>query len=265
MVFAYQNPGNPTGFVSDFAGVLSNEERLAIETKLRWLKNQSGIEVAVVTIHDLGGDTIENFSVKLFEEWGVGEQGKDNGLLILAAINDRMVRIEVGYGLEGDITDAQSFWIIQNIIIPAFRVGDYFSGLDRAVDAIIGSVVQGEIIPEVSQNQSFGPSIDWFFLIFFIPIWLASILGRSKSWWMGGIIGGIVGVLIGLIKGFILTGIVWIVLLVPFGLLFDFLVSRSYHRARASGIYPWWIGGRGGGFGGFGGGMSGGGGASGRW
>ena len=104
-------------------------------------------------------------------------------------------------------------------------------------------------------------------------MWLASILGRSKSWWAGGVLGGIAGLIIGLIKGFIIFGLASLAVLIPFGLLFDYIVSKNYKKHKARGTVPWWIGGGrggrggfgGGGFGGFGGGSSGGGGASGSW
>ena len=115
----------------------------------------------------------------------------------------------------------------------------------------------------------------WLFLIFFVPMWLAAILSRSKSWWLGGVLGGVAGIIIGFIKGFLYAGFIWFVLLVPVGLLFDFFVSRGYSKAKALGHRPpWWVGGGfgggrggggGGGFGGFGGGGSGGGGSSGGW
>jgi uncharacterized protein len=111
----------------------------------------------------------------------------------------------------------------------------------------------------------------FFVFLFFVPLWLASILGRSKSWWLGGVLGGIGGVVIGFIWGFLFVGLATIPLLVLVGLLFDFLVSRGYNSRVSRGLRPpWWAGGGrgfggGGGFGGFGGGSSGGGGASGGW
>ena len=89
VVFAYVNPGQPTGFVNDFADVLKETERQQLETKLAAFEKNTGNEIAVVIIPDLGGDTIENFSVKLFKEWGIGKEGKDNGILLLVARDDR--------------------------------------------------------------------------------------------------------------------------------------------------------------------------------
>src|SRR3989344_35508 len=199
--FAYYNPGSPQGFVSDFAGALEQDEHQALEAKITAFEKETSNEIAVVIIPSLQDDTIENFAVELFKEWGIGKKGKDNGVLILVALNDRKVRIEVGYGLEGVLTDAQSSWIITNTIRPAFREEKYYAGLDAAVDQIIAAT-KGEYVPseaESSENKKdIGDYIELlFFLVFFVPIWLASILSRSKSWWLGGVLGGMGGMVIG--------------------------------------------------------------------
>lgn len=269
---AYVSPGKPSGLVNDFAGVLSVEQKQQLETKLEQFKTASGNEIAVVVINSLQDDTIENFAVDLFKEWGIGQKGKDNGVLILVAKEDKKMRIEVGYGLEGDLTDAQSSWIINQTMKPAFANNDFYQGLNEATDKIIGAT-KGEVIPSESPAPTGKKvSIQFIFgLIVFGFVWLASILGRSKSWWLGGVLGGIAGVVIGWFMGFMYFGIIAIVVLTPLGLLFDFIVSKQYQAGKKSGSLPWWIGGggfgggSGGGFGGFGGGSSGGGGASGDW
>lgn len=283
-VFAYQSPGRSQGYVSDFANLLSTQSRSAIEAELSAFEKATGNQVAAVTIKNLGGDTVENFAVSLFKDWGIGKKDKDNGVLILVAAEDHKMRIEVGYGLEGSLTDSQSGSIIKNIMTPAFRAGDFSGGINGAVNAVIADISPGYasgtgIAAPPSAQPSGGfvwDSSSVSFFIFFIPIWLASVLARSKSWWAGGVLGGISGVVIGFIYGFFYFGIAAIVLLIPLGLLFDFLVSRVYVKSTAGGRRPpWWIGGGGfgdrgggsgfGGFGGFGGGSSGGGGASGSW
>jgi len=121
VALAYTNPGSPTGFVNDFAGVFSGEQKATLEQKLVTFEKETSNEITVVTIKALDGDTIENFAVKLFEDWEIGKKDKDNGVLVLLAMDDRQMRIEVGYGLEGALTDAQSFWIINKIMKPAFQ------------------------------------------------------------------------------------------------------------------------------------------------
>ncbi|MFH1522921.1 MAG: TPM domain-containing protein [Patescibacteria group bacterium] len=271
IVSAYYNPGTPDGFVNDYAGMLNESEKQTLEDKLVQFEKDSSNEISVVTIPSLEEDVIENFAVKLFEDWGIGKTKNDNGVLVLIARDDRQMRIEVGYGLEGALTDAQSWYIIDKIMKPAFQNEDYYSGIDQAVDKIIAAT-KGEYIPE---SQPEGKSNNWemiFWVGIFIFMWIASVLGRSKSWWAGGVLGGVAGVIIGLIKGFILVGLVSLAVLIPFGLLFDFIVSKNYAKHKSRGSIPWWIGGGkggrggfGGGFGGFGGGSSGGGGASGSW
>ena len=259
--------------MNDFAGAFSREEKSALEEKLNNFEAVTGGEISVVSIRSLEGDTIENYANELFSEWGIGKKGEDNGVLFLFSVEDRAMRIEVGYGLEGVLTDAQSYWIEQNIAVPAFREGDYFSGAAGVVDKISAALTGGEEIPSLSGSPDNGFRLngDLFFLIFLVPIWLASILGRSRSWWLGGVLGGVGGVVLGFVFGFLYAGIIALAVLIPSGLLFDFLVSRAYAKGKTTGRYPWWIGGgRGGhgghgGFGGFGGGFSGGGGASSRW
>ncbi len=277
VLFAYSNPGKPTGFVNDFytVPILSPADKSALETKLSDLEKSTGNEVSIVIIPSLGGDTIENFAVNLYKDWGLGKKGVDNGALVLVSIADRQIRIEVGYGLEPVLTDITTSRIISETITPEFKKGDYAGGLSAGVDQIV-SVLNGEVLSPSTPTRSIPLFPNFFYFILFVFVYLASILGRSKSWWMGGVMGGIVGVVVGLIYGFLYAGIITFVLLVPLGLLFDFLVSRSYEKHKTNGtVVPWWFGGGGGGgsgggfggggFGGFGGGMSGGGGSSGRW
>ncbi len=273
MASAYTNPGTPRGFVNDFAGILQPQEKLQLEQKIALFASSTSNEIAVVTIPNLGNDTIENFAVKLFEDWKIGKAKKDNGVLLLIARDDHKVRIEVGYGLEGALTDLQSDSIITNDITPNFRAEQYYRGIDAAVSDIMAAT-QGEYTASSNDSRAVNVLFEYWYLIPFAFMFLASILGRSKSWWAGGVVGGVAGVIIGLIYGFFYFGIVVTAVLIPVGLLFDFVVSRSYNRyVNGIGGMPWWMrGGRGGpggfgggGFGGFGGGRSGGGGASGDW
>lgn len=274
VAFAYTSPGKPLGYVSDFAHILKQNEVEVLEATLTELEKNTGSEIAVVTIQNLGGDTVENYAVLLFEEWKIGKKGQDNGALFLIAVEDREMRIEVGYGLEPLLTDAESAYILNKIVTPAFREGDYYGGITATTERI-ARVISGEETPAVPEEDLSGnveAFFNWAFFVLFFFVYLGSVLARSKSWWGGGVVGGIIGIAIGIFFGFIYTGIVAFTALVLFGLLFDFIVSSTYRRDISSGrTHPWWIGGggssgsRGGGFGGFGGGSSGGGGASGSW
>ncbi len=274
VAFAYVNPGAPQGFVNDFANLFTVSERAVLEAKLVQFEKETSNEIAVAIISDLGGDTIENFAEKLFVDWKIGKEGKDNGILLLVSRDDREVRIEVGYGLEGALTDAQSGWIISNEIVPMFREGRYAEGVGGAVEKMMAAT-RGEYVPsESGSSQDFSSFSPYVIVVFFFGLSVLShLFGRTKSWWLGGVFGGVAGIVIGLTSGSSDLGIGAFVLLVPLGLLIDFWASRAYLHKQTSGAFPWWWWGGhggsghggGGGFGGFGGGHSGGGGASGRW
>ncbi len=271
VVFAYTNPGNPTGYVNDFAHILKTEDITTLNTKLTDFEKQTSNEIVVVTIPSLDGDTVENYAVKLFEDWKIGKKDTSNGVLLLIAPTEKQMRIEVGYGLEGALTDAQSYWIINNELKPAFQQNKYAEGIATALDTIMGAT-QGEYVPSEktsgSSHSDFSPAIIIFG--FFIIQFFAAILGRSKSWWLGGVIGAIGGWFLG---GFFSNALLGAGTLALLGLGFDYIVSKAYARGLTTGRIPWYIGGKGfgssgnsgGGFGGFGGGSSGGGGASGGW
>lgn len=273
LAFAYTLPGTPSGFVNDFTNTFSVDQKTALESKLKTFAAESSNEISVALIPNLGGDTIENFAVSLFKDWGIGKNKNDNGVLILVAKDDRQMRIEVGYGLEGALTDSQSNQIIANILRPAFRINDFYGGLNAATDAVVAAT-KGEYVPTViprDQGYTDDQILEIVFYSAFALMWLSSVLGRTKSWWLGGVLGGFVGIGIGLVYGFLFIGLVAMGLLIPFGLLFDYLTSRAYARHGHRVGSGWWFGGfgsggrGGGGFGGFGGGSSGGGGASGDW
>lgn len=126
-----------TGRVVDQAQILSAVERADLEGKLADLENKSGIQLVVATISSLGGEEIEPYANALFRAWKLGEAKKNNGVLFLIAPNEHRVRIEVGYGLEGTLTDATSSLIIANAVAPRFKAGDYDGGVARGVDDII--------------------------------------------------------------------------------------------------------------------------------
>lgn len=275
VVLGYPPPSEPTGFVNDYANILTESTDATLEKTLSDFEQRTGNEIAVLTVPSLEGEPIENVAITVFETWGIGKKGTDNGVLLLVAPNDREMRIEVGYGLEPTLTDAKSGQIIDKILLPAFRVEDYDSGVNNAVEEIM-LTIQGEgTLPAVTQEQEFSSMDDLFnkaTLFFFLVVWIISILGRTKSWWLGGIMGGIIGIIVTMIKGFFFIGLVSLVGLVLIGLLIDYVVSKKYTESmRRGSTPPWWVGGGGkngsgfGGFGGFGGGRSGGGGASGRW
>lgn len=275
-VSAFSVPEKPKAFVNDYAGVLSGEEKNSLENKISSFEKNTSNEIAVVTVPSLDGDTIENLAQEIFSKWGIGKSGKNNGVLMLVAMAEHKTRIHTGYGVEGELTDLATSYIQSEVMVPAFKNGDYYSGINGAVDKIIESLGGQNVVPEGYSNNDQKVKVNWEFIlagIFFIFQWVASMLARSKSWWAGGVLGGVIGGII-LIFGslsFVFSTILFIAL-VALGLGLDFFVSKAYQKAKISGNrFPWWIGGggfggrSGGGFGGFGGGMSGGGGSSSSW
>ena len=264
LAWAYQSPGAPAGFVNDLAGLLDDTAQQMLEQKLSEFERATGVEIAVVTVATLGGDTIENFANELFQDWEIGKKGQDNGALLLVARDERELRIEVGYGLEPVLTDAQSKLIIDKIITPQFKTGDYQAGIEQGVMAMM-QMTKGEVLTD---NRSAISSLPWdgilsgfFLLVIPFLLWFVSLLARSKSWWAGGVVGGVIGLIVALLGGLVFAGLIALGLLIPLGLLFDYLVSRAYQKSKTAGrMPPWWAGGsgfkgigHGGGFGGVGG------------
>src|ERR1043165_5340454 len=125
------------GRIVDQANIIPVATRSAIQPKLADLESKSGIQLVVATVPSLEGEEIEPYANKLFRAWKLGEKNKNNGVLLLVAPNERRVRIEAGYGLEGTLTDALSKVIITNAITPRFKTGDFNDGISRGVDDII--------------------------------------------------------------------------------------------------------------------------------
>lgn len=276
---ALEVPPKPTDIpVVDQTNTLTADQKAAIATKIADERKATGNQIAVVMINSLQNDALEDYSIRLAREWGVGAKERNSGVLLLIVKDDRRLRIEVGYGLEGALPDIKANRIIRDRIKPAFIKNDYYGGIQAGVDGII-LAIHDEADPNLSQSTSnfTAASFPWEIVLFLGLIgfsWLGSVLGRTKSWWAGGVIGGIVGIIAGFIFGFLFIGIVSIVVLTLLGLLFDKAVSVNYRSHAGRGDAPsWWAGGpfiggggsSGGGFGGFGGGGFGGGGASGDW
>jgi len=233
---------NPPRLVNDFAGVLSSAEAQQLEQQLVAYDDSTSNQIAVVLVKTLDDYPIEEYATKLFRAWGVGNKKTNNGIVILAAIDDRKIRIEVGYGLEGAIPDITAGHIIQNDLSPNFRSGDYYEGLSKAANSIIKAAA-GEYKAPEGYNKKKGKSGLPIGLIVFVVVMIIIFASRG-----GGGGGGYMSR-----RG---SG------LAPF-ILGSMLGGSS--RGSSWGGGGGWSGGGGGGFGGFGGGSSGGGGASGGW
>ena len=177
------------GRVNDNAKLMSSRERQEAEEYLAAVEKQSGVQIAVLTVKSLQGESLEVYANDVFEKWGLGKKGQDNGVLLLVAYNERGVRIEVGYGLEGTLTDTKCGIIIRNIIIPEFKEGDYGEGISKAIKAI-GGVVVGDVETENQLKESEAASGDdaaaAVFAMIFILVWslivFSSLLQRYGIW-----------------------------------------------------------------------------------
>ena len=129
-----------SGRVVDNAEILDVATRTSLTDKLKAHEQKTGDQIAVLTVPTIGSDSIEDFAVRVFENWKLGQKDKNNGVLVIVAPKDRKMRIEVGYGLEGTLTDVASARIIRNVMTPAFKDGDYDKGVTAGVDAIIGQL-----------------------------------------------------------------------------------------------------------------------------
>lgn len=274
---ALEVPPKPTDIpIVDQTNTLTDEQKAALADIIAKERKATGNQIGVLMINSLQDEALEEYSIEVARAWGIGTKERNNGVLLLVSKNDRRVRIEVGYGLEGALTDLRSGQIIRDRIAPQFRQGKYYEGLESGLQGIT-TAIHGEADPQLnSEPTNSGDRVPWEFIaffLFFISSWLVSMLARTKSWWAGGVLGGISGIIVGLFLGFLFIGLASIIILTILGLLLDRAVSKNYQKHAAQGDSPsWWaggpyIGGGGGsgGFGGFGGGGFGGGGASGDW
>lgn len=278
---------NVNKYVNDFANIIEDNAELELENQLRAFFASTTHQLVVVTVNNMADDYLENYTIKLAEKIKAGGEKNDNGVILFVAKDEKKVRVEVGKGLEAVLTDAKSSRVIRNIITPEFKKGDYTTGIKNGTEELmkITSDENYSVSADEKSNTNlflkifskFPPEI--FFIIFFfgfgIVQWIVSILGRTKSWWLGGLIGLIVS---GILFYFIIQSL-FIFLITIFGFIFDYFISKNYkeHAQKLKDGPPdWWAGGStfgggggwsnssGGGFSG-GGGSFGGGGASGSW
>ncbi len=258
--------------VTDLTATLDAVQLQALEAKLAAFESGKGSQIAVLILPTTQPEEIEQFSIRLAESWKIGRKGVDDGVILLVAKDDRKLRIEVGYGLEGALPDATAKRIVAEVISPNFKRGDFYAGIDAGVAAII-NVVQGEALPEPQSSSTTGTNDDpitnalipSIVLFIFGNIILRQFIGKLPS---GLIVGGFIG------------GLFWLVLpsmaIAGIAAVIGFFSSLIFDMGGRGGNYSsgnagGWSGGFGGGssssgsdFGG-GGGDFGGGGASGDW
>jgi uncharacterized protein len=276
-----------SGRVVDEAAMIPADARQRIEQKLAAFEQRTGSQVAVLTIESLQGDPLEDFSQRTVETWKLGKAGKDNGVLFLVSEQDRQMRIEVGYGLEPELTDAESGRILANVVRPAFRNGDFGGGIEKGVDSVL-SALGGAEVPAAAPEPAVGPGVPAGFkliVLFILGVFsLAAISSAGCQGWFLYVFlmpfylmfGNMVFPGIGLVPV-----IVWAIAFPILKMLLGPSMARSSRGRRGGGGFfggPFIGGGFGGGFGGRGGGGGfggggfsggggsfGGGGASGSW
>jgi len=256
-----------TGRVVDTAGLIPAGTAQQLAQQLKQHEQETSNQVVVVTLPSLQGYAIEDYGNQLGRHWGIGQADRNNGVLLIVAANDRKVRIEVGYGLEGTLTDARSHQIIQQIILPQFRSNDYEQGIVRGTEAIIGTL-QGTYEPQQSTPSN---TPNYFFGLFLLLISVGEFVAAQFS---SRVISSGVLASIAFLFGWLLLGSLKVGLAMAFFVaLFHFFIGggggptsshgRRYPGNRRDGVFG--SGGfSSGGFGG-GGGSFGGGGASGSW
>jgi uncharacterized protein len=279
-----------SGRVVDEAAMIQPDARQRIEQKLAAYEQRTGHQVAVLTIESLQGDPLEDFSQRTVETWKLGKADKDNGVLFLVSEQDRQMRIEVGYGLEPVLTDAESGRILANIVRPAFRNGDFGGGIEQGVDAVL-SALGGEEVPQAvpapAAETGNVPAGFKLIILFILGVFSLAALtsGGCQGWFLYLFLmpfyllfGSLVMPDIGLAP--VIPVIAWAILFPILKLALGSSMARSSRGRRGGGFFggPFIGGGFGGGFGGGrggggfggggfsgGGGSFGGGGASGSW
>ena len=186
---ALEVPRRAEGYVTDRAGIMSSTVRANLEEALRAYEDKTSNQVVVVTFPSLEGNSLEDFSVRLAEAWKVGQKGRDNGVIFLVFKNDRKMRIEVGYGLEGVLTDALAGQIIRDVVVPYFRTGDYSGGIVAGTDAIM-KATQGEYkgTPRNARSSDGGKILLLFGIFFLFHFWVRATSSRIGR--QGGRYGG---------------------------------------------------------------------------
>ena len=186
--------------VNDTAGMLTPAERAQLEQKLSDYEHKTGRQFALLSIESLAGDALESFSMRVVEAWKLGQKGKDGGLLLLVVKREHKLRIEVGYGLEGSITDAFSSRVIRNVLVPAMRAGQVESGLEQAFELLMQKAAGEDVaapegaLDEAPERGDSSP-LRWIVVLLFlspflIPLIVANRRGGGGRWGGGGGFGG---------------------------------------------------------------------------
>ena len=251
-----------TGRVVDQTGTLSPAQQATLEQTLASFEARKGTQIAVLIVPTTAPEQIEQFSIRVAEKWKLGRKKVDDGAILIVAKDDRTTRIEVGYGLEGVLTDLTAHRIIDEAVLPRFKSQDFYGGVTAGVDKII-HVVDGEPLPEPSRSPATGVGDFGRFIpiVFILAIAVGGVLRSALGRFPGALVtGGAVAVIAWFVAGALSLALIA-------GVIALFVTLLGGGMGRGLGGYYGGMGGGGGGGGGFsgGGGGFGGGGASGRW
>lgn len=201
-LYSLEIPERPLGRVSDYARILKPEEITTLETILSNYERETTNQIVIAIFNSLEGWDIEDFSIRLAEKWKIGQKGKDNGIIILVALEEKKIRIEVGYGLEGVVPDITARQIIDREIAPYFRKSDYFNGLRNGVDSLIRAIGGEYKVKRGKEGEVIIPVLITFFIAIILLIQILALSSssytytRSKGRWhrktsfWGGFLGG---------------------------------------------------------------------------
>lgn len=250
-----------TARVTDLTGTLSATTTAALDAKLADLERRKGSQLAVLLVPSTGDETIEQYGIRVAEAWKLGRKGVDDGALLLVAKADRSLRIEVGYGLEGVIPDAVAKRVIEEVILPRFRAGDFDGGVAAGVDGLI-KLVDGEALPAPAARAKSipGSSLDSVLPVVMMFIFVGGGILRAI---FGPLLGAAVAGAIAFVGAWLMTGFLVMALIIA-AVVFVLTLVGIFGGGRGGGFRSGGGGFSSGGFSGGGGGF-GGGGASGRW
>jgi len=185
--FALEVPQRPEGRVTDQTGTLSREEIAALDQKLAAFERETSNQIAVLLIPSLDGDSLEDYSIRLAEKWKIGQKDKNNGAILLVVKNDRKLRIEVGYGLEGALPDALAGSIIRDEIAPRFKEGQFYRGIDAGVTAIMAATKGEYKAPQKRAHRSQSTSwLAFLLVVLVLGVFAISLMGQKRHFHPGG-------------------------------------------------------------------------------
>jgi len=253
--------------VTDLTATLTSDQRAALEQKLAALEARKGSQVAVLLVPTTLPETVEQYAIRVFDQWKLGRKGMDDGVLLLVAKNDRKLRIEVGYGLEGAIPDAIAKRVMDEDIVPLFKQGNFYGGISAGTDRV-SKLIEGESMPP--PKRATAPGSGWSTETYFIGFIILAMASQLLHSLLGRFLGaGVAGVAAGIV-GYVLAGLAAAAIIGLIAFVISLFIGATGRQGRgwssggnwSSGGGSWSSGG--GGFSG-GGGSSGGGGASGSW